>query len=116
MKPAVFRTRAFRSKSMDQFLEMVHSCQMRYWASDLLAKGLTPDEIRNAVRRGMMACTSSGTDYHHHFQLMYTSSSEGVSFDDCKMSRLGYQLTILNASPSNKYVASIQIKLAQSQL
>lgn len=116
MKPAVFRTRAFRNKSMDEFIDMVNSCQMSYWASDLLDQGLNPDEIRRAVGRAMLACTSAGLDFHGHFKLMYTSADQGVSFDDCKMTRLGYQLTILNASPSNKYVASYQIKLAQSQL
>ena len=114
MKPSIFRTQRFRHHALDHFMDMVHSSQMNYWASDLLAKGLKPEEIRCAVRRAMMACTSSGEDYHCHFQLMYTSSTNGVSFDDCKMTRLGYRLTILNANPSNVYVAKVQVKLSRN--
>jgi hypothetical protein len=116
MKPSVFRSQIYRNQSLEHFLDMVHASQMTYWASDLLSKGLKPDEIRQAVRRGMMACERGGLDFHRHFKLMYTSSSKGVSFDDCKMSRLGYRLTILNANPRNKYVARVQIKLAQRQV
>ena len=115
MKPSKFRTQPLRHQSLEHFLDMVHASQMNYWASDLLAKGLQPEEIRCAVRRAMIACTSSGEDYHRHFHLMYTSSSQGISFDDCKMTRLGYRLTILNANPSNNYVARVQVKLAQKQ-
>ena len=116
MKPSVFRTHTYRNQSLEYFLDMVNRSQMRYWASDLLAKGLKPDEIRKAVRRAMVACTNNDLDFHRHFHLMYTSSTQGVSFDDCKMTKLGYRLTILNANPQNKYVARFQIKLAQRQI
>ena len=116
MKPSVFRTQTYRNQSLELFLDMVHTSQMTYWASDQLSKGLKPDDIRQAVRRGMMACKNGGLDFHRHFKMMYTSSNQGVSFDDCKRTKLGYRLTILNANPRNKYVARVQIKFAQRQV
>jgi|GEM_PF-4326239 len=111
MKPSIFQKPNLTHQTLEHFINLVNRCQMKYWASDLLAKNLKPHEIREAVRRAMAACKGGGEEVKHHFQLMYTTSNHGVSFNDCKLSELGYNLTILNANPNNKFVAGFQLKL-----
>ena len=113
MKPSIFRFTAPRQRSLEHFLDLVHSSQMTYWASDLLSKGLKPDDIRRAVQRAMTACKLSGKEVRRHFQPMYTATNQGVAFDDCKLSKLGYALTLLNANVRNKYVAQYQLKMVE---
>ena len=115
MKPSIFRRQQFRHQTLDQFVVAIHQRQMKYWASDLLSKGLKPIEIRQAVRRAMSVCKKNGRDIRKHFQLMYTASNQGVSFDDCRMSRLGFRLTVMNANSNNPFVAKFQLKLAMSK-
>ena len=107
MKHSTVR-RPFRDKIIGDFIDQVQRNQKCHWASDLLSKGLTQDDIRQAMQRAMVSCKQSGLDVELHFQLTHIESDAGSSFDDCKLSKHGYLLTLINANPKNEYVALYQ--------
>jgi len=107
MKYSTLR-RPFRNKAIGRFIDQVQRNQQCYWASDLVLNGLTSDEICQAIQRAMNSCKSSGVDVDVHFQLKHLGSEECSSFNDCKLSKYGYLLTVINANPNNEYVAQFQ--------
>lgn len=100
--------RPFRDKAIGLFIDQVHRNRQCYWASDLVSNGLTSDEICRAIQRALDSCKRSGMDVDLHFQLKHFGSEECSSFNDCKLSRFGYLLTVINANPNNEYVAQFQ--------
>ena len=84
--------------SFDKFLDLLYSKGMQYFASDLLQKGFKPADIQDALERAVIIGRTSGIETRKHFAPLYTQI-DGQLFNDCKLSRLGYALVILNARP-----------------
>ena len=97
---------------LDDFLQAYYGKRMSYFASDLLKEGFSPEEIMSAVRRAMGICRSGGMEVRQHFQLVYTTL-EGAIVRDCKLTRFGYALVLLNGPASNEMVANWQMQLVQ---
>lgn len=96
--------------SLDQFLDVLFYREMKYFASDLLEKGLSPEEIQQAVNRAMLAGKTAGLVIRQHFTIVYTQFQGGL-LKDCKLSKLGYALVLLNARPSSPVVANWQLQV-----
>jgi hypothetical protein len=96
--------------SFENFRYNYFSGQMPHLASDLLDKGLTPQEIVNAVRRAMVISRTAGLDVQCHFQPLYTTY-EGMLVRDCKMTSFGLALVLLNAKANLPEVASMQVEM-----
>ena len=93
-----------------EWLEAWYNQQMEYMASDLLVEGLQPVEIARALSRAMAACRSAGQEVDQHFSPVYTPIAGSV-FEDCRLSKTGLALTLMNANPLNSAVAAFQMQL-----
>jgi len=101
------------SDSIDQFFDAFNTAQMTYLASDLLKNGVSGEEISKALVRAFRAGEAAGLDIREHFLPIYTQGVEGV-FNDCKLSKLGFGLMILNADTNVPAIAKYQVQLLQS--
>lgn len=98
--------------SLEDFLNVLFRQELTYFASDLLAQGLSPSAITEAVRKAMLAARAAELNLQQHFQLMYTATNDSL-IRDCRLSRLGYALVLLNADVKNSLVAKWQIKVLE---
>ena len=112
MNLTIYHSTETVNEILDDFLQAYYGKQMSFFASDLLKEGLSPEEIMTAVRRAMAICRSNDTDLRKHFQLVYTTLN-GAIVRDCKLSRLGYALVLLNGPSSNAVVANWQLQLVR---
>ena len=97
--------------TFDDFVNRIYHMEMKHLASDLLAKGVHPEDIKMAVKKAIVASENSGLDAKKHFQPVI-SVKNGTSFIDCRLSELGYSLVLLNIEPKSKYIAAFQVKVA----
>ena len=88
---------------------------MPYLASDLLDKGLSPEQISDAVLKAMKIGKSSRIKIRKHFMPVFTEVNKEV-ISDCKLSKLGYGLVLLNANPELSIVGEWQISIINSFL
>ena len=95
---------------IEDLIESVHHRQLTMLASTLLAEGLGPGDIVEAVRRATAVCQAAGIPVREHFKPVY-SSYRGSLVRDCKLSRFGYALVLINARPDNEATAGMQVKL-----
>lgn len=95
----------------DQFLNQLYLTKMNYLASDLLREGLSPQDLVDAVRRAIMVCRNAGQTPREHFHPVYTTVN-GALVRDCKLSRTGLFLVMMNANPEVPAVARWQMKMA----
>lgn len=110
-----FRLEEEMADVLQTFEDLWYSAHMPYLASDLLDSGFTPSEVVEAMRRAMTACEQGGLPVHRHFQMVYTSRG-GSLVRDCKLTRFGYALTLLNASPRHPDVARWQLRVLRHYL
>ena len=96
--------------SMKTFLDFYYGLDMQFLASDLLQKGLTPKEISDAVLKAIKTGKSSGIEIRKHFMPVFTQVNSSI-VNDCKLSKMGYGLVLLNANSELSSVAEWQIKV-----
>lgn len=106
----LFQDRYDSNDSFDQFLEVLFYREMKYFASDLLKKGLNLEDIQEAVSRAILVGKTAGLDIRQHFSLVYTPFQGGL-MKDCKLSKLGYAMVLLNARVSNPAIANWQMQV-----
>lgn len=99
--------------SFENFIDLLYSKEMKYFASDLLQKDFTPQDIQDAIKRAVKVGRTSGMDIRKHFAPVYTQI-DGQLVNDCKLSRMGYALVILNARPDLKATSEWQLKVLES--
>ena len=110
MEMAIFRRDYHTADSIVHFMDFYNSMQMKYLASDLLNKGLSPNNISGAFTRAIKVAKSSGIDVRKHFRPVFSGiGSEIIS--DCKLSRLGYGLVLLNVDAKISVVALWQVDI-----
>lgn len=100
------------SESFSDFLDSLRARSMNYLASSLLEEGLSPRDIVEAVRRATTVCRTGGLPVEEHFKPVY-SSYRGSLVRDCKLSRIGFLLTAINARPDHDLTARWQIRLLE---
>lgn len=99
-----------RDKVIDDFLDAYFIRQMKYLASDLIQEGLRPTEIASAVERAILVSKAANLSIRRHFSPVYTQLN-GHIIKDCRLSRIGYGLVLLNARPDHPLVAEWQLNL-----
>ena len=99
-----------RAPSIDDFLDIYYYLNMKYWASDLLEKGWSPQQINTAVIAAIKIANSSGLETRKHFKPMFSGIKQDI-IQDCKLSLLGYGLVLLNADRNLSLVGNFQVKL-----
>ncbi len=115
MELIIYSPREEESSTFSDFLDGLRSRQLTYLASGLIEEGLGPRDIVEAVRRATTACRTAGLEVNEHFKPVY-SSYRGSLVRDCKLSRFGYYLTIINARPDSEMTAHWQYKLLEDLL
>ena len=110
MEVIIYHEKYNREEALDNFIDVLYSNQMKYLASDLLKEGFSPSDIRSAVQRAISVGKSSDLDLRQHFSPIYTQSADQV-IRDCKLSKLGYALVLLNAPAENPLVGNWQLKI-----
>lgn len=114
MEIAIF-TKAFKPQSIDSFMDFYYSLQMKFLASDLLSQGLSPLQISDAVVKAIHVAKLSGMNIREHFKLVFSSIDNEI-ISDCKLSRLGYGLVLMNAETKFSAVAKWQRKVLEDFL
>jgi len=101
--------------TIHNFMDLYHSLHMTHLASDLLQKGLSPDQITDAVATAITIAKTSGMQTNKHFMPVYSGINEEI-IQDCKLSHLGYGLVILNADKSLPLVGNFQVDVLKEFL
>ncbi len=114
MEIAIF-TKAQRPDSIDNFMDFYYSLRMKHLASDLLNKGLSPQQIGYAVLRAIGVGKSSGLDIRQHFMPVFSGLDKEI-VNDCKLSHLGYGLVLMNADVEISLVGDFQISVLKKYL
>ncbi|TLP81739.1 hypothetical protein [Maribacter sp. ACAM166] len=114
MEIAIY-AKAYRPDSIDNFIDFYNSLHMRYLASDLLNEGLTPKQISDAVVRAINVAKSSRMSIREHFKPVFSSINNEI-ISDCKLSRLGYCLVLMNAETKLSAVGDFQIDVLKKYL
>jgi hypothetical protein len=115
MKLLIYTKQYDLPDAFHDFMDFYHSINMKYLASDLLDKGLTPKQIADAVAMAIKVARSSGIKAHEHFMPVFSSIGPGI-IQDCKLSPLGYGLVLINADISIPAVGGFQISLLEALL
>lgn len=110
MKIVIIKKENDLEESLVDFRDLFFSRQMKYLASDLLNEGLSPAEISHAVKKAMKSCRTAELEIRQHFIPVYTQVDE-MLVSDCKLSRLGYGLVLMNAEVNIPIAAHWQIKV-----
>ena len=112
MEISIYNDVGRTADSIDQFMDFYYNLQMRYLASDLLDKGLSPNHISDAVVRAIRAGKSSGMDIRQHFMPVFSAISKEI-IRDCKLSEMGYGLVLMNADVKIPAVGKWQTKVLE---
>ena len=115
MSIVIFQEENILEETLNNFQDLYYGSQMKYLASDLLNEGLSPSEILSAVQKAMTICQTAKMELRQHFIPLYTQI-DGMLINDCKLSKLGFGLVLMNAEIYNPTVARYQIKVMSSFL
>ncbi|NJB72222.1 hypothetical protein GGR42_002713 [Saonia flava] len=113
MEIAIFTKEYKTSDSIANFMDFYYSLRMRYLASDFLDKGLSPKQITDGVVQAMRAGRSSGIDLRQHFMPIFSGMNKEI-IRDCKLSRLGYALVLMNADARLTEVGKWQLEVLKN--
>ncbi|KGL64301.1 hypothetical protein [Polaribacter sp. Hel1_85] len=111
----IYKKRYETTEAIHDFMDFYYSINMKYLASDLLGKGLSPKQITDAVAMAIKVAKSSGIETHKHFLPVFSALNQGI-IKDCKLSRLGYGLVLMNADKSLSVVNEFQVDVLKKYL
>lgn len=115
MELLIFKRTYNQPDAIHNFMDVYHSLNMTYLASDLLDKGLTAKQISEAVVAAIKLANASKINTKAHFKPVFSGLKQGV-IEDCKLSQLGYGLVLLNADSKLSVVADFQVDVLQCYL
>ena len=115
MELSIYSRTYTKSNAILNFMDFYHSLNMKYLASDLLDKGLSPKQISEAVVAAIKISNASKIETKTHFMPIFSGIHQAV-IEDCKLSHLGYGLVLMNADPNLSVVCEFQIDVLQQYL
>ncbi|WP_299107682.1 hypothetical protein [uncultured Winogradskyella sp.] len=115
MELAIYTTTYDIADTVQNFMNIYYATHMKYLASDLLDKGLSPVQISDAISAAIKVANSSGIEAHKHFMPVFSGLKDGI-IQDCKLSDLGYGLVMMNADPSLPVVSEFQVDILNDYL
>ncbi|TXD84455.1 hypothetical protein ESY86_05150 [Subsaximicrobium wynnwilliamsii] len=101
--------------AMRNFIDFYYSLHMTHLASDLLAKGLSPKQISDAVLKATKIANALGVEVHKHFRPVFSGIRQDI-IQDCKLSDLGFGLVLMNADTSLSVVGEFQMNVLKKYL
>lgn len=115
MDLALYTTAYDMADSVQNFMNIYYATHMKYLASDLLEKGLSPAQISDAVSAAIKVVNSSGIEAHKHFMPVFSGLKAGI-IKDCRLSRLAYGLVLMNADSKLAAVSAFQVDVLKNYL
>ena len=115
MQVSIYKQERHTADSIDNFMDFYYGLRMHFFASDLLYKGLSPEQISDAVAKAMSVAKSSKMNLREHFRPVFSSIDKEI-ISDCKLSRLGYGLVLMNAESKLAVVAKWQRSILEKFL
>ncbi|WP_178985556.1 hypothetical protein [Winogradskyella helgolandensis] len=115
MELAIYTATYDIADTVQNFMNIYYATHMKYLASDLLDKGLSPTQISDAVSAAIKVVNASGIKTHKHFLPIFSGLNEGI-IQDCKLSDLGYGLVLMNADISLPAVSAFQVDVLMGLL
>lgn len=115
MKLSLFTGTFYGSGTAQDFMDFYHAMNMPYLASDLLTNGFLSSQISAAVSTAINVANASGIDVRKHFKPIFSGTGQGI-VKDCKLSKLGYGLVLMNADLSISAVSKFQVDVLQGFL
>ena len=112
MELLIYKNKYEKPDVINNFLDFYYYIHLNYLASDLLKKGLSPNQISEAVLKAIKIGKSSGLEIRKHFMPVFTDKNKEI-INDCKLSKLAYGLVLLNASPDLSSVGKWQIEVLE---
>jgi len=113
MELSIYKQEYYAAGAIANFMDFYYSLQMNHLASDLLEKGLSPNQITDAVSRAINVAKAYGLDASKHFRPVF-SSIDAEIIRDCKLSHLAYGLVFMNADEEVISVAEFQVNVLES--
>ncbi len=106
-----------RFKGLLEFIDAAIDSNMRHYASEIIemVEMGKEEELMEAMLRAQEAIRAMGIPVENHFKKIYRESRHNV-ICDYKISPLAFGLICINANPSNKNVARIQIEMINKLL
>ena len=108
MKLILYTNKYDGSDAIHNFMDFYYSINMKYLASDLLKKGLSPEQITDAVAMAVKIANSSGIEGNKHFMPVFSGIDKEI-IQDCKLSQLAFGLVLMNADASLPVVGEFQV-------
>lgn len=99
-------------ENIDLFLSHCYGRELKYFASDLLNEGIQAQSISYAVKASIAMADTGGLEVIKHFRPVY-SYAKGKLIPDCRLSRIGWNLLLLNLPPADPAVTRIKLRLCQ---
>tara|TARA_R110001583_G_scaffold36536_6_gene120290 strand:- start:77133 stop:77513 length:381 start_codon:yes stop_codon:yes gene_type:complete len=115
MQISIYKLENQSAESIDNFMDFYYGLRMHFFASDLLYNGLSPKQISDAVAKAMSVARSSKMNLKEHFKPVFSSINNDI-ISDCKLSRLGYGLVLMNAETKLSIVAKWQRRILEKYL
>lgn len=108
MEISIYKSTYNPIDSIEAFFSLYYSLQMDYLASDLLDQGLSSKQISDAVTKAIKVAKSSELEIRKHFMPVFSQRDKAV-INDCKLSKMGYGLVILNLDTNHSLVSKLQV-------
>lgn len=97
---------------IDQFLRQLHARELNFLASDLIKEGIEPRNIVVAIKDAIEMAGVGGLQAERHFSPVYTFD-KGVIYKDCKLSKLGWHLVLLNLPGQDKATSTLKLSICE---
>ena len=97
------------------FMDFYYAINMKHLASELLDKGLSPEQISDATVMAIKIANSSGIEAQKHFMPVFSGMGQTI-IQDCKLSHLAYGLVLMNADASLSVVGEFQVDVLKRYL
>lgn len=98
------------------FEEAMYDSSLKYTCKDLLTAGIENEtELGLAIIKSIQVIRQSGLIPQHHFKHLFVTSIEtGKTFNDWRMSRMGFLLVLMHSGGRNELVNKWKIKMASA--
>ncbi len=119
LKPPYYKTCRFDAtrewESIENFRDFYYRYRMQFLASDLLYQRISPKRISEAVLKAVHLGRFSNMDIRAHFKPVFSGIDKEI-ISDCKLSRLGYGLVLMNAETKLEVVGKWQLEVLEDYL
>ena len=107
----------YQFKGLLELIDAAIDSNMRHYASEVieLVEIGKEEELQGAMLRAREACRVMGIPLENHFKKVYRDAEHEVVCD-YKLSPLAFGLVCINANPTNRNIAQIQVELVKKLL